>query len=61
MTNGESDALLTVKEVSQKLHISERQIRRLVARGELRALRIGRRVLIDPHDLTDFLESCRTA
>ena len=56
----DADRLLTVPQVATRLQVSERQIRRLVKRGELRALRIGRRVLIDPRDLADFLERCRT-
>ena len=53
--------LLTVEQVAKRLQLSERQVRRLIKRGELRALHIGRRVRIDPRDLKDFLEHCRTA
>lgn len=53
--------LLTVAQVAKRLQLSERQVRRLIARGELRVLHIGRCVRIDPRDLADFLERCRTA
>ncbi len=53
--------LLTVAQVAKRLQLSERQVRRLIARGELRALYIGRRVRIDQSDLADFLKRCRTA
>ena len=61
MSDLESDALLTVKQVAKRLQLSERQIRRFIKRAELRALHIGGSVRIDRRDLDDFLERCRRA
>jgi len=57
--SSDDDRLLNVPQVAKRLQISERQVYRFIKRTELRALRIGRRVLIDPLDLADFLERCR--
>ncbi len=61
MMSKDADRLLTVPQVATRLQVSERQIRRFIKRDELRAMHIGRRVLIDPRDLDDFVDSCRTA
>lgn len=57
----DDDHLLTVPQVAKRLQLSTRQIYRFIRREELRALRVGSRVRIDPRDLDDFLERCRTA
>ena len=48
--------LLTVLEAAEYLIISERKIRDEIAKGMLRAARIGRRLIIRLRDLDDYLE-----
>ena len=48
--------LLTVLESAEYLIISERKIRDEIAKGMLRAARIGRRLIIWLRDLDDYLE-----
>lgn len=43
--------LLTLREAAERLTVSERTVRTLIASGQLRRLRIGRTVRIDPSDL----------
>lgn len=46
----------TVSEVADRLHVSERLVRRLIASGELRAVKIGSRVIrITDGDLAQFV------
>jgi excisionase family DNA binding protein len=47
--------LLTVAETAAKLHVSEKTVRRLIAKGSLPALRVGGAVRVDPLELDDFL------
>jgi excisionase family DNA binding protein len=51
--------LLNVPAVARRLDVSQKTIRRLVARGELRAHRIGRLLRISEEELDRFLESRR--
>lgn len=53
-TTNETRAL-SVAEVAERLGISERSVRRLIDRGELRARRLGARVLIAEADLQQLL------
>jgi excisionase family DNA binding protein len=46
---------MTVAETAAKLHVSEKTVRRLIAKGTLPALRVGGAVRIDPLELDDFL------
>lgn len=48
--------LLDVPEVSQRLKVSTRTIRRRAASGELRSIRIGNRLLFRPADITDWID-----
>ena len=48
--------LLTVKDVAERLKVSDRYVRLLIARGELPAIKLGRAVRIGVTDLIDFLE-----
>ena len=48
--------LLTVLEAAEYLIISERKIRDEIAKGMLRAVRIGRRLIIRLRDLDVYLE-----
>jgi excisionase family DNA binding protein len=53
--------LLTVPQVAQQLAIGERKAWALVKSGEIKSLRIGRSVRVDPKDLAAFVERCKTA
>jgi len=48
-------SFLTVKEVGAQLRVSDRTIRRLIARGQLEAVRLGRSVRIAPSSLERML------
>jgi excisionase family DNA binding protein len=52
--------LLTVAEAAEILSTSDKNVRRWIKRGELRAIKIGRLVRIDPRDLEDFIRDRRT-
>jgi excisionase family DNA binding protein len=47
--------VLTVREVAAELRVSGMTVRRLVERGELRAIRVGRSVRIERAELDRFL------
>ena len=47
--------LLTVEEVAHLLHLSTRQVRRMIAKHQLQAVRLGRAVRIRPETLTALL------
>ena len=49
--------LLTVPDVSEILRLSQRQIWRLIRDGRLPALRVGRRVLIEPESVVALLKN----
>jgi len=51
--------LLTVTEVADHLHESERQVRRRIKSGEIIAHRFGRQIRIAPADLELFLRQRR--
>jgi excisionase family DNA binding protein len=51
--------LLSVEDVASALQASTRQIRRLIASGELLIVRIGKLVRIHPADLDAFIEHRR--
>jgi len=52
--------LLTAREASKVLRISERSVWAVSApRGGLRCVRIGNRVLYDPVDLAAFIEASK--
>ena len=53
------EPLLSVEEVSQVLHISERGIYRFVSSGALPRVKVGQRTLFDPADVRRFIESRR--
>ena len=48
--------LFSKKEISEKLNISVRTVDRLLKRGELEALRIGRLIRVTQDQLDQFLE-----
>jgi excisionase family DNA binding protein len=43
--------------IARRLVVSEKTVRRLIRRGELRAYRIGRQFRVSEQDLLNFLES----
>lgn len=48
-------------EVADSLRISSRHVYRLINSGELRAIRIGRRVVIPVEALTEYVEAAPSA
>jgi excisionase family DNA binding protein len=52
--------LLDIAEVRYRLNVSEKTVRRLVADGELVAVRVGALVRFDPLDVARFLTRART-
>lgn len=52
--------LLDVRTTSATLGISERSLWSLTKEKRIRAVRIGRRVLYDPTDIQNFIQSRKT-
>ena len=52
---GAPERLLTVPDAAEALQVSSKTVRRLIARGELSALRVGRQLRIPPRDLHAYL------
>ncbi len=48
---------LTVQEVAAQLRVSQRTVRRLISRGQLQVVRIGRSVRITPAAIEAMLEA----
>ena len=44
----------TVKEVAQILRVCDRTVRNFIARGDLSAVRVGRKLLISPRSVETF-------
>ena len=55
MATTTKDALLTRDEVADRLRVSLRTVDTLRERGELKAVRVGRRVLVREADLAQFV------
>ena len=55
----EAARLWTLPEAAAYLRISERQVRRESAAGRLRCVRIGRRLLFDPKDVSRFVAAAK--
>lgn len=53
--------LLTVQQAADLLKVSVRTVRRLIAVGELRPVRIGAAVRIAPEDLTAYIDTLRSS
>jgi excisionase family DNA binding protein len=53
----ETKRVLTAYEVAEQLGCHVLTVRKAISRGELRAVRIGRKVLIPVTALDDFLDS----
>ena len=54
-----ASVFFTVSEVAKNVRLSERQIRRLIAHGDLVVHRIGRAIRISASDLDQFLRRRR--
>ena len=53
--SGPPEPLLTLDEVATALQVSTKTVRRLIDRGELQALHIGRQVRLHPASLQTYL------
>ncbi len=51
--------LLTLREVASLLALSTASIRRLISSGQLPALRLTRRLLVDVHDLERVIQELK--
>jgi excisionase family DNA binding protein len=49
-------SLLTLQEVSTALRISEKTVRRMIARREIRAFRVGGQLRVQRDSVTDLLK-----
>ncbi len=47
--------LLTIDQGAETLQVSTKQVRRLIARGEISAYRFGRLIRISPAGLQDYI------
>ena len=56
----DEDKLLKVKEVAERLNISAAGVYRMIKRGDLITVRIGRNVRIDLADLERCIENLKT-
>ena len=55
------EPLISVARVASMLDLSRRTIEELVASGELPSLKIGKRRLVHPDDLREFIDARRGA
>lgn len=53
--------LLRIPEAAAKLAVCPRTVQSAIARGDLRVVRLGRAVRIDPADLRAYIWTCRSA
>ena len=53
--------LLTIREVADRLSISQSLAYRLVAEGKIRAYRIGGAVRVSEDQLSEYLSSCEVS
>lgn len=54
-----AERLLEVAHVAHRLNVSQEYVRRLVRRGKLPAIRLERRIRIEPADLDAFIRQRR--
>ncbi|HUW83539.1 MAG TPA: helix-turn-helix domain-containing protein [Phycisphaerae bacterium] len=57
--SGAVEALLTYRQAARILGVTARTVWTLVNRGQLRAVRFGGTVRIDPADLREFVERAK--
>jgi len=53
------EPLLSTQETARTLNVSLRTVLRLLDAGQLARVRIGRRVLVDPQSIRDYVERQR--
>ncbi len=53
----ENKKIYTVKDIANMLKVKEITVRRLVARGDLKAFRIGNRFRFNADDIEEFLKN----
>lgn len=51
------NSLYTVQEVANKLNLSEQTIRKLIKKGEINVVRIGRNIRISRQELDKIMEA----
>ena len=51
--------LMTYREVGEVLGVTDRTVWELVRRGELKNVRVGRSVRVDPTDLRNYIEASK--
>jgi excisionase family DNA binding protein len=56
---GVSSGLIGLPAVAERLGVSVKAVRGLIARGELPAYRVANRLRVNPADLIDFMEDHR--
>jgi len=56
-TNPGITRLLTVAEVASVMRVSRMTVYRLIRRGQLKAIRVGRNYRVRENDLDEYLES----
>ncbi|TAL26931.1 MAG: DNA-binding protein [Nitrospirae bacterium] len=55
-----SDSLMTVKDALEHLKIGRTKFYSLIGEGKIRTVKIGKRTLLDPLDLKQFVEKQKT-
>jgi len=55
-THIEEDSLVSVVEVAKRLSVSPYTVRRLIEAGEIRAVRVGKRILIATSEVDRIIE-----
>jgi excisionase family DNA binding protein len=58
---GELSTLLDIEAVAERLGVTERHVRRLVAERRIPFLKVGRFVRFDPADVADWLRAARVS
>ena len=53
--NGRENRLMTIDEVAGVLHVSHLSVYRLIKRGRLRALRVGKDFRVRSSDMTQYI------
>lgn len=54
------ERLMTYQQVADVLGVTDRTVWELVRKGELRNVRVGRSVRVDPVDLRQFIEDSKS-
>ena len=57
MTPEEFQALLRISEVAARLNVHVATVRRLIERGELQAVKIGKNIRVQPADLDAYIQA----